>query len=118
MFHLEQDAGNQGTSITLPLDKKVGPSIDYYSATKACQLLFESNYEASADEETSAHYTSSSDTEFDLSDPDAGMDDATYCDTITQKLVKQVLLSCTRPVMVRNQVTSQLSHQEVEHLYS
>jgi len=28
------------------------------------------------DEETTAHYTSSSDTEFDLSDPDAGMDDA------------------------------------------
>lgn len=80
LFYLEQDAGNQGTSITLPLDKKVRPSIDYYSATKACQLLLESNYEASADEETSAHYTSSSDTKFDLSNPDAGMDDATYCD--------------------------------------
>jgi len=83
LVHFEQDTDNNGSSSRL--GNEVGSSTllsQYYSATKACHLLLESNYETSADEETSAHYTSSSslDTEFDLSDPDAGMDDAEYSD--------------------------------------
>jgi len=85
LVHFEQDTDNSGSSSRLGSEVSSSTLLSqYYSATKACQLLLESNYETSADEETSAHYTSSSssssDTEFDLSDPDAGMDDAEYSD--------------------------------------
>jgi len=63
LVHFEQDTDNYSR-----LGNEVGSSTllsQYYSYTKACQFLLESNYETSADEETSAHYTSSSsDTEF------------------------------------------------------
>lgn len=54
-----------------PVGQSEGQS-EQCTATEVCQLLMDSSYETSADEQTSMS-TSSSDSVFDLSDPDAKM---------------------------------------------